>query len=289
MLVFRHYDQAALELQYGGGVRSPDLQPLREAQQKKTDELTAKVRATANSRLDLAYGPGPREKLDLFLSNSSNAPLLVFIHGGYWKMRSKDEFSYLSTAFTARGINVAIISYPLAPKASLTEIVDAARRSIAFLYRSAKDLGHDPARIHVAGHSAGGHLAAMMLATDWTKLGLPADVIKSGTCISGLYDLTPIRMVPVNSELKITAEEEELLSPLRLKPSGAGPLIATVGDVEVEEFVRNTEELIAAWKALGHEVKVVPSPGHHHFTISEQLTIPGNPLFETVLATIVKP
>ncbi|MFM1813996.1 MAG: hypothetical protein RLZ98_691 [Pseudomonadota bacterium] len=286
MKVFRDYEQAALELQYNGSGRSPELADIRQAQQEKTDALTATVKASAKCHLDVAYGSAPREKLDLFFSGTANAPLLVFIHGGYWKSRSKDEFSYLAAPYIERGVNVATISYPLAPAARLTEIVDAAQRAIAFLYRAAGEFGHDGNRIHVSGHSAGGHLTAMMMATDWSHHGVPPDLIKSGTCISGLYDLTPIRLVEVNKELKIDDDEEERLSPVRLTPKSPGPLILTVGDVEAEEFIRNAEELAAAWRKAGALVKVVPSPGHHHFTITEQLATPGNPLFEATFGAI---
>ena len=288
MLVFRDYDQAALELQYNGSGRNPELAPLRQAHQEKTDALTAKVKASVPNKLDISYGPGSRDKLDIFLSGQSYAPLLVFIHGGYWKSRSKDEFSYLASSFIERGVNVATISYPLAPEARLSEIVDAAQRAIAYLHRSAGELGHDETRIHVAGHSAGGHLTAMMMAGDWSRYDVPDDIIKSGTCISGLYDLTPIRMVAVNAELKIDDDEEQRLSPVRLSPTSSGPLIITVGDLEAEEFIRNCEELAAAWRKAGATVEVIPSPGHHHFTISEQLATLGNPLFEATYAAITR-
>ncbi len=286
MLVFRNYDQGQLELQYDGSGRNPELAGLRQAQQEKTDALTRDTKARVRSKLDIAYGSGPREKLDVFFTDQDNAPLFVFIHGGYWKSRSKDEFGYLANGFIERGVNVATISYPLAPEARLTEIVDATQRALAYLYKNAKQLGIDGERIHVGGHSAGGHLTAMMMATDWSQHGAPKDLIKSGTCISGLYDLTPIRMVKVNGELKIDDDEEQKLSPLRLKPTSPGPLIITCGSLEAEEFIRNGDELAALWKAAGTEVKVVPSPDHYHFTITEQLTIPGNPLHETVLGVI---
>lgn len=286
MLVFRHYDQAALENQYDGSARDPHMNAIRDERAKRVDAKSAEVRRTANAKLDIVYGAHARERLDFFHAARSGAPLLVYIHGGYWKQRSKDEFAWMAPSFVARGINFATISYPLAPEARISEIVDSCRRAMLHLMRNAGSFGFDPARMHVSGHSAGGHLTAMMMATDFARLGGPADMLKSATAISGLYDLTPLRMVKVNQDLKITPEEVPAMSPMTLPPLQKGPLTITVGDAEAEEFIRNTVEFGEAWKKRGVSVTSIPAPGFYHFNILDTFAEPGRPLHEHVVKVI---
>lgn len=286
MQVFRHYDQAALDKQYDGSSRDPHMAPVRDERQKRVEAKSVEVRRTAKAKLDLRYGPMEREKIDVFHAGKANAPLLVYIHGGYWKQRSKDEFAWMAPPFTQRGINFATINYPLAPKVRIWQIVDSCRRALLYLVRNAKDLGFDAGRIHVSGHSAGGHLTAMMMSTDFAKYGAPKDLVKSATCISGLYDLTPLAMVKVNQDLQINPVEVQYMSPLTLEPATRCPLVTTVGDQEAEEFIRNTVELGDAWKKKGVEVTSVPAPGFYHFNILDTFAEEGRPLHEHVVKTI---
>jgi arylformamidase len=286
MLVFRNYDQAALEKQYDSAGRDPHLTPIRDERAKRVEAAAAEVRRTARAKLDVAYGPHARERLDYFETARSGAPLLVYIHGGYWRQRSKDEFAWMAPAFTAQGINFATISYPLAPEARISQIVDSCRRALLHLHKNADALGFDASRMHISGHSAGGHLVAMMMATDFTQLDGPLDLIKSTTAISGLYDLTPLRLVKVNEDLKISAEEVETMSPLTLPPIAKCPLTVTVGGSEGEEFLRNAAELAEAWAARGVKVTRVPAPAYFHFNILDTFGNRSQPLHEHVVATI---
>jgi arylformamidase len=191
-----------------------------------------------------------------------------------------------TTSFTSRGVSLATIGYPLCPEVRIRDIVDSVRRALAFLYGKAADLGFDPGRIHAAGHSAGGHLTAMMAATDFSRHGGPADLVKSATCVSGLYDLEPLRLVKHNAELKIREADVGPLSPVRLKPRDGVVVNLTVGDLEAEEFVRNTVELGEAWRKTGGDVTMVEARGLYHFDILDHFAAPGKPIHERVMSVM---
>lgn len=282
--VFLDYDQAALEEQYT--VTSEKLRPMRDAREARVLARCDEVRGTHPRLLDLVYGVHPRERIDLYPTDDDFAPLVIFMHGGYWKSRSKDQFAYLAPTFTDRGFNFAAVGYPLAPEAKLTDIVDSCRAAVHWLLNYPSGLRFDPTRVHVVGHSAGAHLAAMMMATDWTRHALPATAIKSASCISGLYDLAPLRLVRQLAELRIDAAEVERLSPARLIPPRHGRLVCAVGGAEKDEFHRHAAELAQGWKKRGIPVRQVAVPKHHHFNVLDALTDPRAALHRAVMAEI---
>ncbi len=284
--VFLDYDQAALEMQYDGGAREPHLARLRDERAARIDAESAHVRATAPARLNVPYGPHPREKIDVFLARNPAAPLLAFIHGGYWKQRSKDEFAWMAPAFTEAGVAFASIGYPLCPEVRIGDIVASVRRALVHLTREAATLGIDASRIHVAGHSAGGHLTAMMACTDFGALGAPHDLVRSATCVSGLYDLEPLSLVKVNRELQLQSGDIAALSPVRHAPRAGVAITTTVGAAEGEEFLRNTREFTSAWRARGAEVKEVPAPGRYHFDVLDDMGRAGRPIHAQVMHMI---
>lgn len=286
MNVFRHYTQAELELQYDSLARSPELTATRDAREKRVAFEAGEARKGANARLDVVYGEHARERIDVFQAVRSGAPLMAFIHGGYWKQRSKNDFAWMAPAFTQRGIAFASIGYPLCPQVRIGDIVGSLRRALLHLAKYATSLGCDPGRIHVAGHSAGSHLAAMMAATDFSTRGASATLVKSATCISGLYDLEPLAMVKVNQDLKLRPGDIAPLSPVRLAPRPHVTINATVGDMEAEEFVRNTKELIAAWRGHGADVTEIAAPGFYHFDVADEFGRSGRPMFERVVKVI---
>ncbi len=291
MNVFRHYDQATLELEYDGGARNPELNAMRDARAARIDAEAAEVRASAPAHLDVVYGPHPREKIDVFTARSANAPVLAFIHGGYWRQRSKDEFAWMAPAFTRSGVAFASIGYPLCPEVRIGDIVASVRRALVHLAKEAVGLGIDPARIHVGGHSAGGHLAAMMATTDFSSVvGVPEpakhELVKSATCVSGLYDLEPLRLVKVNQDLQLTAADVVPLSPIRTAPQPHVRIATTVGSAEGNEFLRNTTELTAAWKARGASVTEIAAPGLYHFNVLDDMGRAGRPIHAHVIKMI---
>ena len=244
------------------------------------------AREALRVRPSIAYGRAPSETYDLFEPHrgSGPLPLLVFIHGGYWRSLSKTDFSWIAPAYVARGIKVAIVDYGLAPAVPMETIVRQNLAAIAHLWTNAKRLGIARDRIVVSGHSAGGHLTAMMLAARWPEIApaLPTDLLRGGVAISGLFDMEPIRHTPyLNGDLQLTLDRVAPLSPLYMKPATGAPLITAVGGDESDEFKRHTRELGIAWAEVLRED--VPMPGANHFTVCERFAEPGGRLFDATV------
>lgn len=242
---------------------------------------SALVRRTQAGLLDLPFGEAAKERLDFYPAYRSGAPLLVFIHGGWWRSLDKSDFTFIVPGYRRAGFNVALTNYTLAPEASIEEITQQQLRALAWLYRNAGRLEFDRERIVVAGHSAGGHLAAMMLAALWPVFGqnLPHDLVKGGVLMSGLYDLAPVCHAEfVNVDLKLDADRARSLSPALMPQSAAAPFITAVGDLESEEFKRQTALIASAWPAGFRQD--VPLDGFNHLTICDAFADPSHALFE---------
>lgn len=239
------------------------------------------VRRTQAALFDLAYGDAAGERLDFFPTSRSDAPLLVFIHGGWWRSLDKSDFSFIAPAYTRAGFNVALTNYTLAPEASIADIVLQQLRALAWLYRNAEQYDFDAERIVVAGHSAGAHLTAMLMAAQWPVFApdLPADLVKAGILMSGIYDLEPVRHADfVNVDLKLTEDDIAPLSPAWMPQAHAAPFITAFGGQESEEFKRQTALIADAWKAAHHGDVALPDA--NHLTICDAFATPGEPLFE---------
>jgi arylformamidase len=247
----------------------------------------AAARRSTRCRADMPYGDSAAETFDLFEDPARGRvaqPLLVFIHGGYWRSLSKNDFSWVAPAYVASGVKVAVVDYGLAPAVPLEEIVRQNLRAIATMWGDAARLGIDRTRIVVSGHSAGGHLTAMMLAARWDEFdpALPRDLVHGGVALSGVFDLEPVRHAPyLNADLQLTLDRIAPLSPLYMTPASAAPLITAVGGDESEEFRRQTREFGIAWKNVLRED--VPLPGANHFTACERFATPGERLFEATM------
>ncbi len=250
-------------------------------------EQAAATRRLRACLLDLRYGDGADERLDLFPARSDGAPLLVFIHGGYWRSLDKSDFSWMAPAFVNHGASVALLNYGLAPQTPMEEIVRQMLRAHAWLYRNADRYGFDPNRIFVSGHSAGGHLAAMMMAALWPVFApdLPADLIKGGLPISGLFDLEPLIYAPfVNADLQLDRARARRLSPVLMPPATSAPLITAAGALESSEFRRQSELLGKAWPK--NFVRNLFVTGANHLTVCDELADPASPLFDAALDLI---
>lgn len=284
MTVYRNYDQAALDAQYNNMAAVPN-------HARWTDRwpaASAAARQRLGTKLDVPYGPGERLKLDIFKAAGDKPPVLAFIHGGYWRARSKEDFSFVVSEYVQAGITTVMVGYPLCPTVTLDQLTECVRNAIGWIYKNAPSFGGDPARIHVAGHSAGGHLTAMMLSTDWRARGLPADVVKGGCAISGIYDLEPIRLCYLNADIRLTPEMAARQSPLEQIPASSGPLILTVGGKETNEFLRQQEVYADAWHGAGLPLDIVPMPDDQHFSIVDGFANPANPLFRALLDQILR-
>ena len=217
---------------------------------------------------DQRYGPDAEETLDLFLpAERGSAPLHVFIHGGYWQLLSKDESCFAAPIFQRHGSLFAALNYTLAPQQTLTGIVEENRRAITWLYKNADNWGFDRERIYLSGHSAGAHLAMMMLQTDWPKFGLPQDVIKGVCAISGVYDLEPVRLSYVNDVLGMDTGEAERNSPIRHSLTNRCPVILAYGDNETGEFKRQTDEYESVLQDAGIPVTLSEIADRNHFDV----------------------
>jgi len=223
---------------------------------------SAQVRREHPAHLDLAYGDGPRERLDLFLAGELGGPTLAFIHGGYWQMNDKESFAFFAEGLLPLGINLAVVEYTLAPAARLDRIVAEVRRSVQWLAEHLGDYGADPARLYVAGHSAGGHLTAMTM---------PLPAVRGGLAISGIYDLEPIRLNYLNEKLGLDEAEAARNSPLLDFPAMAGELIVAYGTAELPELCRQSIDYGQAWVERGLPGHLLPVDGANHFTILEAL------------------
>ena len=278
--VFFGYDQAELDREYNNSGKVPNAAELIAWYPAES----ARTRDALPARLDLRYGPNPGETLDVFLPEGRGPwPVHVFVHGGYWRSFDKRDFSFVARGLQPAGVLVAVINYALIPTVDMDELVRQVRASVAWLHRNAAALGGDPARLTVSGHSAGGHLAAMLMSTDWERFaGLPGDVVKAGCGISGLYDLEPIRLSYLNQTLGLGMEAARRNSPVHCVPASAGRLLLPLGAKEGDEYHRQSESLAAAWRRRGLDAEIMDMSGHDHFSIIMELGDPGTPLSRAI-------
>jgi arylformamidase len=261
------------DAQYNNRARIPEhLDILRQ-----WDERSHHARASLACTLDLAYGSEPSERLDLFTPAAAGAPVLVYIHGGYWRALDKRDQSFVAAPFVAAGAMVVLPNYALCPAVSIEHIVLQLVRSLAWVWRHAAEHGGDPTRIVVAGHSAGGHLAAMMLSCDWQAVApdLPADLVQSALAVSGVFELEPLRHAPfLAPDLRLDAALARKLSPVAM-PAPRGHLVAVVGADESEEFLRQNALIAEAWgrRAVPVSEQV---PGRHHMNVLHELADPAS-------------
>ncbi len=237
---------------------------------------SAAFRASTDCRLDIPYGTSARQRFDLFpAAAAAGAPLLMFIHGGYWQGLDKSMFSFVAERLTEAGIAVAVVGYDLCPTLRIDDIVAQMHGAVAHLRQNAPDLGFDGERLYVSGHSAGGHLTAMAM----TEAGL-----SGGVAISGLFDLAPLIDTTINGKLGLDAASARRNSPLFMTPAGDAPLLLVVGGDESAGFHDQSDRLADAW---GDRCRRLDLAGRHHFSVVEGLAEPDSALFLAVKAMIL--
>jgi arylformamidase len=244
-------------------------------------QASALVRGQAGCQLDIRYGPGPKQTLDVFSPDPAFAggfaPVLVVIHGGYWRAMDKSDYTFLAASFTDEGALVVVPNYDLCPGASIERIAMQLTEAVAWAWRHAAEHGGDPGRIVLLGHSAGGHLAAMLSCCDWKRVGadLPRRLVQGAMSVSGLHDLAPLRCVPfLQADLKLDAAAARRLSPVRFPPPAAPQtLFAVVGGEESQEYRRQNRLIREAWGARAVPV-CEEIPGCNHFTVMHDLADP---------------
>jgi len=277
--VYRRFRQDELEYQYNPRIsvpEYPELAKVRAAQARK-------VRESAKSWLNIAYGASPRERLDIYAATNPAGPVLIYIHGGYWRSGSKEDNCNFVPTFTERGATVALIEYDLCPNVTVTDIVRQTRSAIAWTYKNILRYGGDPAKLFVSGHSAGGHLTAMALAHDWREDGLPQNLIKGAVATSGVYDLEMVMKISVQKEVRMTAEVAAKNSPLVDPPRVQCPLIVAVGAEEPEGWQQMSKNYFAFCRQSGMPVDYLVEPNANHYTMTEHLLDATRPLTQAMI------
>jgi arylformamidase len=263
MLCRNFQTQAQLDAEYNPGERGIDIP----AYINWYNNHSTEVREELSCQLNVPFDYTVYEHLDIFPALEPRAPIMVFIHGGYWMMASSKEFSFVARGMVSAGITTVVINYALCPKVTVDEIVRQTRAAIAWVYRNAETFGGDPNHIYVSGHSAGGHLTAMSMITEWeSDYGLPNNIIKGGCAISGLFDLMPFPYTWLQPTIQLTSGEVLRNSPIRHIPEKAGSLIVTYGEEESSEFHRQSQDFLHAWKSRGLQGEYLAQPGKNHFT-----------------------
>lgn len=267
-IVYAQFDQQSLDREYSPSSRVEDIQHYLDAYADLSATARQEAARIGRCELDLHYGFAPRQRLDLFLPSSSGPhPLHIFVHGGFWQQLSKNESSFAATTFLRNSVAFAALGYTLAPKASISEIVDEVRCAITWLYNNAEQFDINRECICLSGHSAGAHLCAMMLATDWRSCGLPADIVKGVCAVSGVYDLEPVRKSYVNDVAAISERDLQRLSPARQQTLTSCPVSLAYGNNETSEFKRQTDEYREKLLADGSPVRFFELSGHNHFDV----------------------
>jgi arylformamidase len=280
--VYRGYSAEQLDRQYNARAAVPDCEKIFENWRARS----ADYRKRSVCELDVPYGSSARETLDLFIPARTSAPVLVFIHGGYWRAMDKCDFSYLAEGLVNRGSLTAVVNYGLCPTVTIDDIVEQMRTACQWLWQTCSAYGGDPSRVHVAGHSAGGHLTAMLAATDWPSLqhDLPPDLVKSSIAVSGIFELEPLRHLPFNEDLNLDEASAQRNSPIFFEPRTDAPLSVVVGGEESQEFRRQSLDFTETWRGRGASIKYLELAGLNHFTILDRMENPDNPLSGIILS-----
>ncbi|MGC1776742.1 MAG: alpha/beta hydrolase [Xanthobacteraceae bacterium] len=259
------------ETEYDNRARIPEHPAIFARWTRDAELFRAGALKNGRAELGLSYGDTPRQTVDLFFpASGEQAPLAIFIHGGWWRSLDPSSFSHVARGPNARGLAVAVVGYDLCPNVSIADIIKQMRRACAYLWQR---FGR---RMLVYGHSAGGHLAGAMLATDWPSLypKAPADLIPAGYSVSGLFDLTPLIAVSFNQDLRLDAATARAASPVFWPVKSDRVFDAVVGGLESNEFRRQSQMIVQAWRQAGAQTRYQEIAGTNHFTVIEPFADP---------------
>ncbi len=278
------------------GMNAEELEYQYELRSKEADfdaivarwlERSAALRDSRDVAIDLPYGSGERDRLDLFRA-AAGGPLIVYIHGGYWQRGDKDMYSFVAEAFLDAGVNVAMINYTLTPACRLGDIAPQVRRCLAWLWHNAVDLGFDRERLSVMGHSAGGHLTAMMMATDWPAFdpALPGDLVRAALPISGIFELEPLVHTSINAGPRMDVAEARRESPLFMEMCSNAPHLVIAGGDETPEFTRQSDSYCDRFRTEQRTMERYDVPGENHFGELERLAESTSEVFARALKLV---
>jgi arylformamidase len=278
-VAYKGFSRDELEFQFNPRVSVPEFPELAKARALQA----RKVRGGAKAWLDVAYGVSAREKLDIYAADKPGGPVLVYIHGGYWRSGSKDDNCNFAPTFTSRGATAVFLEYDLCPQVTVSDIVRQTRSAIAWVYRNIASYGGDPRRIYLAGTSAGGHLTAMALAHDWEKQDLPRDIVKGALALSGVYDLEMVMRISVQEQVQMTPEIAKENDPFLHPPLARCPIVIAVGGAEPKGWQRMSEDYFKLCKERGMIAEYLIVSGANHYTLPEQLADATSPLTQAML------
>jgi arylformamidase len=239
--------------------------------------------AFTGARYDVSYGDTPLQRLDVFSAARKNAPIHIFVHGGFWRALDKSSYSHIGAALARAGATGVIVNYDLCPKVTVDDIVRQTMRAIAWVYRHGAELPGNPNRLFLSGHSVGAHLAAMALAHDWRADGLPGDIVKGVAALSGIFDLEPVLRIEANADIRLKPAMVARNSPLFLEPKVMAPVIVAPGGDEPEPWIQQSRDYAAMLHSRGYPVALMVAPKHHHFSLTCALSDPGDPLMAAML------
>ena len=283
--VWMGLDQVELDAAYDQAFYAPlRLQILKRL--ASNSELT---RARLGPPRRESYGPTEVEKLDIYSAKRANAPIFVFIHGGAWLRGEAKDYGYPAELFVNAGTHFVALDFIAIEKAGgdLRVMADQVRRGIAWTYKNATSFGGDPSRFYIGGHSSGGHLCGVALVTDWEKsFGLPPDFVKGGLCMSGMYDMKPVRLSKRSSYVKFDDDMEQAMSSQRHLDLLRAPVVVTYGTDETPEFQRQNRDFAAAVKSAGKKIELIEAPNYNHFEMVESLSNPYGPNGRAALALV---
>ena len=280
--IFLDYTQSELDWQYDHSQRFPDTGIFQEERGNASKQARDKI----GGILNVSYGVHEDEVLDIFPAKDKGAgPVVVVFHGGAWTRGSKNGYSFPAAEFVPRGISWVTTEFTKVPNGTLSNQVRQNRDAVAWVYRNAEKFGWDRDKIYIAGHSSGGHMCGMVLVTDWEeKYGLPANLVKGATAISGMYDLEAIYLSYRNSYLNLTEGEWKENSSIKHIPKVCDmPLLIGCAEHDTAEFHRQPEEFLKAWLEAGHKGEFIEIMDRHHFTGSMCFGDKQHPLFKKML------
>ncbi len=273
------------EVEYNNRARVPEHAEIFARWATDAAAYRERMQADENAELALAYGTSPRQTVDLFFPEATgHTPLALFVHGGYWRSLEASTFSHMAAGLNAKGVAVAVAGYDLCPQVTIGQIINEIRTACLFLWRR---FGQ---RLMVYGHSAGGHLAACMVATDWKKLDpkAPADLVPAGYSVSGLFDLAPLVHTAMNSDLRLDEVEVGRVSPLNWPVAPGRAFDAVVGGAESSEFLRQSRIVVDAWRQKGIDARYEEIAGANHFTVLDPLSDPNSAMTARCAALAAK-
>ena len=286
MILYKGMDASTLEAQYN----------LRDRRGDDFDDLvqswlarSATHRDVSGARVDLPYGEGERERLDYFFSGDKNGPLLIYIHGGYWQRGDKSMYSFVTESFIRHGVSVVVMNYNLTPSVRMGQIPPQIQKCIAWCWHNAEDLGFSRSKMFVSGHSAGGHLTALMMATQWSQFDthLPDDLIRGGIPISGLYELEPLVHTSLNEGPQMDIAEAHAESPCFIPPLTNAPQLVVVGGGETDEFLRQSDDYADQYRTDKRVMERYNVPDDDHFDELERLAEDDSVFFEKSMKLMI--